>query len=159
MAESLSEFAGTLLKMIEKGKFATHESLLAVALKTEAAMKVRVREGGVHPYGTRTTARPGGGPAVISGDLSRSITHEEQPDGYRVGPASIPHTRYGRQSPMRRHSMSRSIPMPATTGQIGGWLEAGTDKMPAYPFVQPALDDVKGDIEDTFRLTFEKESW
>lgn len=45
---------------------------LAFVVEKQAKINARV---GSHKYGTPTPARPGTGPAVISGTLRRSITH------------------------------------------------------------------------------------
>lgn len=52
----------------------TRKVLQALALVTERQAKVNASVG-AHRRGTPTPARPGTGPAVISGTLRRSITH------------------------------------------------------------------------------------
>lgn len=47
-------------------------SRLADAVERQAKINA---SSGAHAYGTRTPARPGTGPAVISGTLRRSLTH------------------------------------------------------------------------------------
>lgn len=49
--------------------------LTALALAIERQAKANAGNGS-HKYGTKTPASPGAGPAVISGTLRRSITHE-----------------------------------------------------------------------------------
>ncbi|WP_143179608.1 hypothetical protein [Streptomyces yunnanensis] len=53
-------------------KTRTVVSRLADAVERQAKINA---SSGAHPYGTRTPARPGTGPAVISGTLRRSLTH------------------------------------------------------------------------------------
>lgn len=148
MAESLEHFAYSLARYADEGPVLLTHAMEKVALRVEAEMKVRAREGGVHKYGTKTTATPGRGPAVISGDLDRSITHLKSADGIRIGPAAIPHTDYtSRRSKasVTRTSFKRTRmgkgKGKATSGQIGEYLE------PRYPFVKPALDAVKPEID------------
>lgn len=135
-----------------------------VALRVEAEMKARVREGGAHQYGTKTPATPGGGPAVISGQLARSITHQRVPGGYRIGPADIPHTGYstrrrvisaGPRGGKRKGGFGSKGN--ATAGQIGEWLENGGRYGVAYPFVEPAKNAVVGEIEAMIAAEFRAE--
>lgn len=58
---------------------AAHEAkvrrtLVAIALVAERQAKINASSG-AHKRGTPTPARPGSGPAVISGTLRRSLTH------------------------------------------------------------------------------------
>lgn len=52
----------------------TRRVLTALALATERQAKINA-SAGAHKRGTPTPARPGSGPAVVSGTLRRSITH------------------------------------------------------------------------------------
>jgi hypothetical protein len=93
----------------------------------EAAAKLHIGDGGAHKAGTPTTARKGGGPAVVTGALRRAVTHEMTgPKTVRVGAADIPH-------PPEKPTWKAPK---ATSGQIGGYVEAA-----GYPWLQPAVDD------------------
>jgi hypothetical protein len=160
MAEEIRFLPEILARVAARGTERFDDAMKAIALKIEAEMKKKSREGGAHPYGTKTNARPGSGPGVISGDLSRSIMHEKTHEGYKIGPADIPHTNYASRSGranarQTRLRAPRSTGRSANSGQIGEWLEKGTGKMPAYPFVGPALDAVKGEIEAMVKAEFE----
>ncbi len=146
MATGLDELAAELRRAAMVGGERFDRGVLEVAQRIEAKMAANVREGGVHPYGTPTTARKGGGPAVISGDLARAITHQKVDGGYRIGPAAVPHTQYA----SRRKG--RSTGGKVTSGQIGEYVE----KM-GYPFVQPSLDAISGEITDIIRAQFVEE--
>lgn len=52
----------------------TRRVLTAIALVAERQAKINASSG-AHKRGTPTPARPGSGPAVVSGTLRRSITH------------------------------------------------------------------------------------
>ena len=75
--DGLPAFDRAVLAKIERQRVAARAFVEQGAHLAESAMKRRAREGGRHSRGTRTPASRGGGPAVISGDLGRSI---------RVGP-------------------------------------------------------------------------
>lgn len=84
---------------IERARGRASSAVLAAAHAVEAHMKLRAGEGGRHAKGTPTPASPGGGPAVISGTLRRSIM-VEGPSSWglagfsaRIGPTVI----YGRR--------------------------------------------------------------
>lgn len=70
---------------------AAHEAkvrrtLVAIALVAERQAKINASSG-AHKRGTPTPARPGSGPAVISGTLRRSLTHTSPvrgPSGWEV---------------------------------------------------------------------------
>jgi hypothetical protein len=92
----------------------------------EDAAKRNIRAGGAHKAGTTTTARKGGGPAVITGALSRAVTHEMVGDTtVRVGAADTPHP----------PEKPRWKAPKATSGQIGGYVERK-----GYPWLKPALE-------------------
>ena len=93
----------------------------------EAAAKLNVGEGGAHKAGTTTSASKGRGPAVVTGDLRRAVTHEMTgAHTVRVGAADIPH---------RAEKAGWKAPR-ATSGQIGGYVEEA-----GYPWLKPALDE------------------
>lgn len=87
---------------------------------------------GAHRYGTPTPARPGTGPAVISGNLRRSITHSPMA---LVGP-SVWETRVGTAVGFYPgYGKSRT---PANT--YGYILErTGLRNGARYPFLEPAF--------------------
>jgi hypothetical protein len=58
----------------EEGQARGRLALEPLALAIERQAKVNL-SGASHKYGTPTTAVPGTGPAIISGNLRRSITH------------------------------------------------------------------------------------
>lgn len=84
---------------IERARGRARNAVTTSAHAVEAHMKLRAGEGGRHGKGTPTPASPGGGPAVISGTLRRSIMVEAARSwgvaGYsaRIGPTVI----YGRR--------------------------------------------------------------
>jgi len=95
----LTEFDVALEGLVDRAQAASREAVVEAAHAAELAMKQHAGEGGRHAQGTPTPATPGGGPAVISGTLRRSIrVGEIQPFGVtgysaKVGPTAI----YGRR--------------------------------------------------------------
>jgi len=69
---------GEFLRLFEEinaaAELKTRRVLLQLARVTERQAKINASSGS-HKRGTPTPARPGSGPAVISGTLRRSITH------------------------------------------------------------------------------------
>jgi len=105
------------------------KTLTELALTIEKQAKINASNG-AHKVGTRTPALPGEGPAVISGNLRRAITHTavrtvgdtlEILVGTAVGfPSS-----YGSKTPANKY---------------GYYLEvAGLVNGAKYPFLQPAF--------------------
>lgn len=99
---------------------------LALAIERQAKVNA---SSGAHKRNTPTPARPGSGPAVISGTLRRSITHSpvvftgggwETKVGTGVG-FTPP---YGR-TPANRYGL---------------YLETGLRNGSTYPFLKPAFD-------------------
>lgn len=105
---------------------------LAVAIERQAKINASV---GQHRYGTKTPARPGAGPARISGTLVQSITysHPERTAGgweCKVGTADGLYPPYNHRTPANRY---------------GYYLEvsgAGRSRV-KYPFLKPAAETVR----------------
>lgn len=107
---------------------------LALALEKQAKINASV---GTHPYGTPTPAMPGTGPAVISGNLRRSITHTPivlGPEGWetKVG------TAVGFYPPYP--DSSKRVP----ANKYGYFLEFGLRNGATYPFLIPAFNFIIG---------------
>jgi hypothetical protein len=109
----------------------------AIALESLAeAVEEQARanaSNGSHPYGTPTPARPGEGPAQISGTLVASIGHApitKDPAGWatKVGPRQGFSPPYGKR------------PTPAHL--YGYYLETGLRNGTTYPWLKPAADRV-----------------
>lgn len=106
----------------------TRIMLEPLALVIERQAKINASSG-AHAYGTPTPARPGTGPAIISGNLRRSITHSpitfvngawETKVGTAIGfPAP-----YGSRTPANKY---------------GFYLETGLRNGSTYPFLVPAF--------------------
>jgi hypothetical protein len=110
------------------------KTLTELALTVEKQAKINASNG-AHKYGTPTPARPGEGPAVISGNLRRAITHTSvrtTATGFEVmvGTAvGFPST-YGSKTP---------------AGKYGYYLEVkGLVNGAKYPFLQPAFKFTMG---------------
>jgi hypothetical protein len=95
----ITEVDGALEGLVDRAQAASRDAVVEAAHLAELAMKQHAGEGGRHAKATPTPATPGGGPAVISGTLRRSIrVGDIQPfgaTGYsaKVGPTAI----YGRR--------------------------------------------------------------
>ncbi|WP_034091482.1 hypothetical protein [Streptacidiphilus albus] len=121
--------------------------LLAVAVEEQARITAH---NGEHAYGTPTPARPGEGPAKISGTLLASIGHNEitpSPGGWstRVGPRTGYTPPYGGR---RRTSAHR----------YGYYLETG-DHGITYPWLKPAGDRSAKTAALLFAKVFNETGW
>jgi hypothetical protein len=115
-------------------------ALERVAIKVETEAKTNASRG-EHPVRTKTPARPGSGPARISGTLVRSITHSTpKPNGAgwecRVGVAGGMYAPYNRRT---------------TSGKYGYYLETGIRNGAVYPFLGPAFHNT---ARETAEITF-----
>lgn len=106
---------------------------------------------GSHAYGTPTPARPGSGPARISGTLAGSIARTAvtaNGAGWeaKVGlvPGRVPKYRKGRG---------------ATSSKYGSYLETGLKNGTQYPFLKPATNLAHVQADVTFRRAFEIVVW
>ncbi len=111
----------------------TRRALTATGLAIERQAKINIGKGGTHKYGTPTPASPGGPPALISGNLRRSITHTpviRALGGWemRVGVAAGFYPPYGKT----RTASSR----------YGWYLETGLRNGARYPFLTPAFHTI-----------------
>lgn len=70
----MGTFTKIFVQMDEETKIRSKAALTSLALVVEKQAKINASTG-AHKYGTRTPAKPGTGPAVISGTLRRAITH------------------------------------------------------------------------------------
>ncbi len=107
-----------------KGRLGLEE--LAKAVEKQARINA---SNGQHAYGTPTPASPGAGPAVISGNLKRSVDHSAiANDGKgwmtKVGPAVGFTPPYGRN--------------PTPADRYGYYLETGLKNGTKYPWLKPA---------------------
>jgi hypothetical protein len=113
-------------------------ALLPLALVIEKQAKINASTG-AHRYGTPSPASPGTGPAVVSGNLRRSITHApitKTLDGWetRVGTAAGFYPPYPRKS--RGGGPAKRTP----ANRYGFYLETGLKNGTAFPFLKPAAD-------------------
>lgn len=99
---------------------------VSVAVETEAKTNA---SNGEHAIRTKTPARPGSGPARISGTLVRSITHST-PKFTGAGWESRVGVAGGMYAPYNRRT---------TSGKYGYYLETGLKNGSTFPFLKPAF--------------------
>ncbi|WBP89541.1 hypothetical protein [Kitasatospora cathayae] len=113
------------------GEAKAREALLRLGDAAERQAKVNASSGS-HAWGTPTPARPGSGPAIISGTLRRSITRTEPVrvmSGWELKVGTMP----GQVPPYGRTPSSR----------YGLYLETGLRNGATYPFLGPAVRFVR----------------
>jgi hypothetical protein len=122
--------ARAMAKVVAETAVRAKAAMTTVALSIERQAKINASTG-EHRRGTRTPARPGTGPARISGTLVRSITHSEvmaTAGGWeiRVGLAGGLYPWYGKGR--------------TPSSKYGEYLEKGMLRGgAAYPFLGPAV--------------------
>lgn len=121
-------FSALFAEITAAGQAKARVALGQIADAVERQAKINASSGS-HPYGTRTPARPGSGPAVISGTLRRSLTHSPlvfTGGGWetKVG------TMAGQVPPYGKGRTASS--------QYGLYLETGLRNGAVYPFLKPA---------------------
>ncbi|MDJ0342296.1 hypothetical protein QMK19_03720 [Streptomyces sp. H10-C2] len=121
-------FTAGFAKLTAEGEIRGRLGLEELARAVEKQAKINASNGR-HAYGTRTTARPGEGPAVISGNLKRSVGHSpimKDAGGWKtkVGP------RVGFTPPYGRR--------PTEAHRYGYALETGLRNGAKYPWLKPA---------------------
>lgn len=121
-------------RLAVEGNARTRVALEPLALAVEKQAKINARVGS-HLYGTPTPAVPGTGPSVISGTLTRAITHSPIRaivDGWEtyVGTGVGAFPPYGQPK------------VPAN--KYGYYLETGLRNGATYPFLEPAFKFVMG---------------
>ena len=102
-------------------------ALTGIALAVERQAKINASNG-AHKRNTPTPARPGAGPAVISGTLRRSITHSPVIYTGRGWETKVG-TGVGFTPPYGRTPSSK----------YGLYLETGLKNGAVYPFLGPAV--------------------
>lgn len=122
-------FTRLFVQLDAEAKVRAKTGLTKLALVVEKQAKINARTGS-HRYGTPTPARPGTGPALISGTLRRSITHTPAvwtSGGWeiRVGMAAGFFPPYG---------TSRTA-----SSKYALYLETGLSNGATYPFLRPAF--------------------
>jgi hypothetical protein len=135
---NLDEVLGQFRGSMEDYEAAAMGALGYVALGLEADAKRMSQAGGSHPAGTKTPASPGGPPAAITGNLTRSIVASPTVKGFNgyeatVGPGMV----YARA------------------------LEFGNPLWKSgvrYPYMAPALEMFRPKVEGIFLQEF-KTRW
>ena len=127
------EFQGALDAAIARKAVAARTAVAAGAHEIETEAKTLLTESS-HPKGTPTPSMPGRPPSLVTGTLRRSIQVQ--------GPTSI-----------GTHTFQASIGPTAVYGRIqelGGVAGRGA-RLPARPYMQPAVEHSKPVLESLFR--------
>lgn len=124
----------TRMAVEAQAKIPAAMSVIGTAVERQAKINAST---GSHPYGTPTPARPGTGPARISGTLVRSITHTEPALDFlgwsmKVGTATGLYPTY-------RTLSGRTVKSKTPANKYGLYLEKSLLRNGVgYPFLGPA---------------------
>lgn len=129
-------WAAVFARIDEQARLKGRVALEPLALAIEKQAKINASVGS-HRYGTPTPASPGTGPAVISGNLRRSITHSPI---VMLGPGHW-QTKVGTAIGFTP-SYGGASRTPAN--KYGYYLEFGLRNGSTYPFLLPAFKHVTG---------------
>lgn len=152
----MPEFTPAALRLVlhrieQQGRTAARTGLIDLSDAVVKQARTNASSGS-HAYGTPTPARPGSGPAVISGTLRSSIDRTAVIlDGLgwsaKVGlvPGKVPKYRKGRSS--------------TPSSKYGSYLEKGLKNGAKYPFLEPATHLVPLQAEVLFKRAFAAVKW
>ena len=151
----MPEFSAAALRQIlahieSQGRAAARTGLIGLgdALAKQAKSNA---SNGSHPYGTPTPARPGAGPARISGTLRNSIVRTaviRTAGGWEAKVGLAP----GKSPPYRK---GRG----ATSSKYGLYLETGLKNGTTYPFLKPATQMARIQADIVFGRAFAEAKW
>lgn len=121
-------FTRIFTEVQREGQLKSRRVLTGLALAVERQAKINASVG-AHKRGTPTPARPGTGPAVISGTLRRSISH-----------SPVVFTGGGWETKVGT-AVGFTPPRGRTAANLYGlYLETGLKNGATYPFLKPAFD-------------------
>lgn len=160
MAQELrpGAFSVVFTRLGDAGVRGAGKALTALAYVVEKQAKINVSTGS-HRYGTPTPASPGRGPAVISGNLRRSITHDRVSRGAdgnwstRVGPAA------GFYPPYPHRGRGGGAPHRTSSDKYGYYLEHGLRNGAKYPWLKPAAEFAQRTAEPVIAAAFAAGTW
>lgn len=143
----LGTFARVFAEVQRDAQVKSRLALTLIASAVEKQAKINASSGS-HPRGTPTPARPGSGPAVITGTLRRSLTHSPilftgASWETKVGTAG------GLTPPGGRTPSSR----------YGLYLETGLKNGATYPFLAPAARFVRTVVAPQIYQTVFRPGW
>jgi hypothetical protein len=148
---SASALTRILARIESRGVGAARTGLIGVGDAIVKQARTNASNGS-HAYGTPTPARPGEGPARISGTLRNSITRTavvKSAEGWetKVGirPGQVPNYRRGRHR--------------TPSSQYGKYLETGLRNGSTYPFLKPATQMAAIQAAVVYRQVFSDVNW
>lgn len=143
-----------------EGNRRSDEALLVTAISVENEVKVALLRSGTHVAGTPTPASPGNPPALVSGQLRRSISHTVLKGlavtTVRIGPAEttrLPYSKKGSRSLTHRVGGAGGT---ITNGKLGLILETGVRGGHRYPFMKEGFDKGIAGREGQWRVVFSR---
>jgi hypothetical protein len=151
-------FTAMFVRFEDAGVRGAGKALTALAYVVEKQAKINVSTGS-HKYGTPTPARPGAGPAVVSGNLRRSITHERVTRGVdgnwttRLGPSM------GAFPPYPRKGRGGGAPKRTSADKYGAHLENGLRNGAKYPWLKPAVEFAQRTAQPVIAAAFAAGTW
>lgn len=151
----MPEFTPAALRLVlrrieQQGRAAARTGLIDLSDAVVKQARTNASTGS-HLYGTPTPARPGAGPAVISGTLRGSIDRTAvllDGLGWSAKVGLVP----GKTPPYRKRGGT-------TSSKYGSYLEKGLKNGARYPFLEPATRLVPVQAEIAFKSAFAAAKW
>lgn len=144
-------FTAVFEALARQGETKGPQALRMIADVIERQAKINA-SAGAHRYGTPTPASPGTGPAVISGNLRRSLTHTALA---LVGPSAW-ETRVGTAVGFYPGYGNNRTP----ANKYGYYLEKSPRYGAPFPFLEPAFRYAVGaPAKSIYRSVYGERSW
>lgn len=142
-----AEWLAALKRKTAAVGWATNRAAAESARMVERQIKLTLRTY-THPPGTPTPSPPGSPPALVTGDLMRSVKVRGPLPGrnahvvrFQIGPTIVYSRIQELGGRVRRHNR----------GHMGPQVEGAYTRIPARPYVKPSVNAVRASVRRKFR--------